>query len=207
MPDYKISVHGTYSPELSWSFGARLTSSSLIGDVQALVANTWELAWNDPTNGLNQFYPVGTRMEYTRVAQLDAKMKEIQNKTTPASHPGTATGDTLPFLNSTLVSQRTDFSAKWDRGRFYLPAMEETFVNNNVLIDAAGTKIQLNMDAAFNALTAGGNTIFVTSLKRHKGDVDDSNLYKHEIVTKWKVAKKPARQSRRVKKQINTYFG
>lgn len=203
MPDYKLSVHGLFTPELTWSFGCRLNSASLIGDVEAQWHNAWELAWTDATTGLNQFYPTTTSMEYTRTATLNPTMHETQNTIVEAHHPGTAAGDTLPYLNSVVVSQRSAFSAKWDRGRFYLPALEETFVNNNVVDAAAGAKIQTAISNVFSAITAGGNTVFVTSLKPHK---DGTGQYAKQTIVQWKVAKKPARQSRRVKKQATAYF-
>lgn len=207
MPDYRVSVHGQFTPELSWSFGTRMSSASDLPTVLAAWHNAWVLAWNDPTNGLNQFYPTTTSMTYTRAALLNATMHETQNAVNNEVHAGTAPGDTLPYLNSVVVSQRSAFSAKWDRGRFYLPALEETFVNNNVLIPTAGAKIQLTMNSVFNAITAGGNTVFVTSLKPHKGDVPPyPTQYQKQTIVQWKVSNKPARQSRRVKKQVATYF-
>lgn len=207
MPDYRLSAHGLFTPELTWSFGCRLTSSSLIGDVGALWANAIQLAWTDATNGLEQFYPTATTLQYTRVATLNATMHETQNVISEQVHAGTSTADTLPYLNSVVVSQRSAYSARWDRGRFYLPAVAETFVNDNVVDPTAGAKIQLAMDGVFNAITAGGNTVFVTSLKPHKGDVPPyPTQYAKQTIIQWKVAQKPARQSRRVKKQAASYF-
>jgi hypothetical protein len=201
-----MSVHGQFTPELTWSFGCRMTSASDLPTILAKWHNAWVLAWTDPTNGLGQFYPIPTTMQYTRAASLDGTMHEIQNKITQEVHAGTATGDSLPYLNSIVVSERSAFSAKWDRGRFYLPAVEETFVNNNVVDNAAGNKMQLAIDGVFNSITSGGDTVFVTSLKAHKGDTTGGSRYQHQTIVQWKVAKKPARQSRRVKKQATAYF-
>jgi hypothetical protein len=206
MPNYGVSVHGSFTPELKWSFGARMNSASDLPTVLAAWHNAWVLAWTDATNGLQQFYPVATTMDYTRAALLDSTGHETQNQINEESHAGTATGDTLPYLNSIIVSERSAFSAKWDRGRFYLPALEETFVNNNVLIPAAGNKIQTVITGVFNAITAGGNTVYVQSRKLRKGDPPTALPYAPVTIIQWKVSNKPARQSRRVKKQVATYF-
>lgn len=206
MPNYAMSVHGSFNPELKWSFGARVNSASDLPTILAAWHNAWVLAWNDPTNGLNQFYPVPTTMDYTRAALLDTTGHEVQNQISDEIHAGTATGDSLPYLNSIVVSERSAFSAKWDRGRFYLPALEETFVNNNVLIPAAGNKIQLAVAGVFNAITAGGNTVYVQSRKLRKGDPPTALPYPPTTILQWKVSNKPARQARRVKKQVASYF-
>lgn len=202
MTDYFASVHGTFTPELTWSFGTHVTSNQNLDTLLATWSNAWALAWEDATNGLNQFYPTATSMQYCRVASLDATMHETQNKTQPEAHPGIATGDTLPYLNSIVVSQRSNFSKRYNRGRFYLPALEETFVNNNILIPAAQSKISLAVGGVYSAINADGSTIFVTSKKPHK---DGTGQYQKTVVVKWEVSNKPARQARRVKKQVATY--
>lgn len=202
MPNYRVSVQGTFTPELTWSFATRVQSASSMASVAATWNNAWSAAWTDATNGLEQFYPTTTNMTATRVATLDGTMHETQNQVTPNLRPGTATGDTLPYLNSIVVSQRSTFSKRYNRGRFYLPAMEETFVNGNILIPAAQTKIKAAVLSVFNAITAGGNTVFVTSLKPHK---DGTGQYQITVIDLWEVSNKPARQARRVKKQVASY--
>lgn len=202
MTDFALSVHGTFTPELTWSFRTRLTSASALATVAASWNTAWTSAWTDATNGLEQFYPTTTSMTATRAAILDATMHETQNTVTPNVHAGTATGDTLPYLNAIVVSQRSTFSKRFNRGRFYLPAMEETFVNGNILIPAAQTKVKAAVLSVFNSITAGGNTVFVTSLKPHK---DGTGQYQKTVIDLWEVSNKPARQARRVKKQVASY--
>lgn len=197
------SVHGNFTPELTWSFGHIVTDARTGDQVESSWSNAWNLAWTDPTNGLEQFYPVGTTFGRTRVALLDATYHETQHWETPAGHPGTATGDTLPYLNSIVVTKRSTFTKRWNRGRMYMPALEETFVNDNVLIPAAATKMALAVRGVFNAMTASGTTFFVVSKKPHK---DTTGLYARTQIVDWEVSNKPARQSRRVKKQVATYY-
>jgi len=202
MTDFRLSVHGQFNSELTWSFATCLSSGSGLATVLANWHNAWTVAWTDATNGLNQFYPATTEVLYTRAAQLDATMHETQNEITNGTIVGIAPGDTLPYLNSIVVSQRSGFSKRYNRGRFYLPAMEETFVNGNILIPAAQNKISLAVKGVFTSITAGGDQVFVTSRKPHK---DGTGQYQKTVINLWEVSNKPARQSRRVKKQVPLY--
>lgn len=202
MPDFRLSVHGQYTPELTWSFGARLTSAATLATLLANWSNAWALSWTNATTGLGQYYPTATSMEYCRVAELDATMHETQNVQQAEVHAGTAAGDTLPYLNAVVISQRSSFSKRYTRGRFYLPAMEETFVNNNVVPPAVVANVKTSVQAVFQAMIADGSNFFVTSLKPHK---DGTGQYAKSPITSWTVSNKPARQSRRVKKQVAVY--
>jgi hypothetical protein len=202
MTDYACSVHGQFSADLTWSFGVRMTSGQTAQQLLTTWESAWSAAWTNATYGLEQFYPVATQVDYFRVASLDATMHETQNFKINSVIPGTATGDTLPYLNATVVSQRSAFSKRFNRGRFYLPAMEETFVNNNVLDPAAAVKIGNAVRSVFTSITADGSTVFVTSLKPHK---DGTGQYQKTPIILWEVSNKPARQARRVKKQVAVY--
>jgi hypothetical protein len=202
MTDFRCSVHGQFNSELTWSFATCLSSGSGIDTVLANWHNAWVVGWTDATNGLAQFYPTSTEMLYTRVAQLDGTMHETQNRINEETHAGIATGDTLPYLNSIVVRQTSGFTKRYNRGRFYLPAMEETFVNGNILISSAQNKISLAVKGVFTSITAGGDQVFVTSRKPHK---DGTGQYQKTVITNWTVSNKPARMSRRTKKQVPIY--
>lgn len=202
MPDFAASVHGNFNSELTWSFGTKITTSQPIDTLAATWDNAWAAAWDTVSGGMKTYYPTTTNMTSTRVAALDATMHETQNVVTSNLRPGNAAGDTLPYLNSIVVSQRSTFSKRWNRGRFYLPALEETFVNDNVLDLPAATALAAQVRSVFTAITADGSTFFVTSKKPHK---DGTGQYQKTVINLWEVSRKPARQARRVKKQIATY--
>lgn len=202
MPNFRCTVHGQYNASLTWSFGAGVSSGSTIDVVAALWDTAWTAAWTDVTNGLNQFYPTTTEKTYTRCAELDATYHEIQNIVTPAVQPGLTTGDTLPYQEAIVVRQSAISTKRWNRGRFYLPATDETFVNGNILISTAQNKMALAVKGVYNTITAGGDNVYVVSRKAHK---DMTGLYTYTVITKWSVSNKPARQSRRTKKNVPLY--
>lgn len=203
MTDYHCSVHGHFTPELTWSFGYHLFSTAPLDTVLSTARAAWDTAWTDSVFGLEQLYPTSTVMDSVRVAQLDGTFHETQNASLPTGVPGTAAGDTLPYLNSVVIPQRSTFSKRWNRGRFYLPALEETKVNNNIVIPSATTTIKSALTAVFSSITADGSQVFVVSKKPHK---DGTGLYAKTTIIKWEVSNKPARQSRRVKKQVAVYI-
>lgn len=202
MADYFCQVHGTFLNGRGWSFGVHVTSSQSPSALATTWDNAWSAAWTNAGFGLNQFYPVGTEMTATSVASLNGTFHEQSKIETPNVKPGIATGDTLPIQESIVVSERSDLITKWGRGRFYLPALEETFVNNNVLITTAQNQISAAVNSVKNAITADGSTIFVVSLKPHK---DNTGQYVKTVVTRWKVSNKPARQSKRNNKTLPSY--
>lgn len=202
MTDYYCQVHGQYSPALSWSFGAHVTSSLAEGALATVWNQAWTAAWTDTTNGLQQFLPVATEMTGTSTATLNATMHEVSKTNATAVIPGTAPGDTLPYLNSIVVSERGPNIQRHGRGRMYLPAFEETFVNNDILIPAAQTKVSAAVNSVLSALGSNNSSVFVTNKKPLK---DGTPAYQKSPINQWKVSNKPARQSRRVKKVTAIY--
>jgi hypothetical protein len=159
--------------------------------------NAWSSAWTDAGHGLDALYPAGTVLEGTSVATLNGTMHEVTKTPGTLNLPGTAVGDTLPYLNATLLSLRSASVQRHARGRIFLPAMEESFVNNDVLIPASVTRVSLAAQAVKAAITADGSTIFVTNKKPLK---DGTPAFGKTIITTILVSNKPARQSRRTRK-------
>ena len=202
MADYYCQVDGVFANGRSWTFGVHVTSAQNISTLLTTWNSAWTAAWNSGANALKQFYPVGTEVAQTTVALLDATFHETQKQAQPNSIPGTATGDTLPIQEAVVVSERSLNIQKHGRGRFYLPALEETFVNNNVVDPTALGKISAAVNSVKTAIQADGSSIFVVSKKPHK---DGTGQYVKTPIIQWKVSNKPARQSKRNNKSTPVY--
>jgi hypothetical protein len=129
-------------------------------------------------------------------------MHEISKTVLPLAVAGVSSDDTLPYLNSIVVSWRGTAIQRYGRGRWFLPATVETVVNGNLLTSAAGDRIKASMNSVHNTMTTDGSTFFVTNKKALK---DGTAPYRKTIVTTPLVARKPARQSRRVRKVPTSY--
>jgi hypothetical protein len=200
--DYYAQVHGHYGGPFPWSFGFHITSSQAESTLATTWNTAWQSAWTDSLHGLETLYPVATAMDSTSVATLSGVMRELTKTSVPAALPGTAAGDTLPYLNSTLISLRSNQLGPHRRGRVYLPAMEETNVNVDILIPAAVTRVSLALNAVKAAIEADGSTFFVTNKLALK---DLTPPFQKTVITKFLVSNKPARQSRRARKILAVY--
>lgn len=203
MTDFFCRVGGIYAGPWPWSFGWKVTSNQLEANLLTTWTNAWEAAWTDAAHGLQTLYPVGTEITEFKVVTLGPTGRHMTASTNVASLVGTAAGDTLPYLNATLVSLRSGGLQKTNRGRTYLPAMEETNVNGDILIPASQGRTSAAVNAVFSAIKADGSSVFVWPTKLPKSGV---SLYTKTVITEMKVSNKPARQSRRVRRITPSYI-
>jgi hypothetical protein len=206
MTDYYCQVHGVFANGSTWSTGMHVTSNQ----AESALLTTWSAAinnaWTNATYGLNALYPVGTNVTAVSVATLGPTMRETSKSFLATSYPGTATGDTLPYLNAAVISLRSRNIQKKGRGRLFLPAFEETNVNNDVVIPTATARMKSAWSAVLTAIQADGSTVFVFNRK------DTSALhppiipaFTKEVITTLFASNKPARQARRTKKIAAVY--
>lgn len=204
MADYNCQMQGTFFDESQWSTGLHITSNQ----TPAALATTWSNAvsnmWSNATYGLHQFYPVDTILRTTTVATLDGTMHETSKILTDTPVAGTASGDTLPLQNATLISLRTNFIGRTQRGRMFLPAMEETFVNNDVLTPAAAALVKQAVQSLFAAINADGSTVFIY-VHPNKLKPPTIPVYTKSTISLPLVSNKPARQSRRTRRKKPVY--
>jgi hypothetical protein len=103
-----------------WSFRMIMSSSSgesaveqnWHGAIQAMFGSAPFIA----------LVPDGTLWTYTSSSTLDSTFHQTTKTTTNTNVPGTAT-TSLPYHVASVVTWRTAFSAKYGRGRWYLPAL------------------------------------------------------------------------------------
>jgi hypothetical protein len=206
MTDYYAQIHGHFANQRPWSTGLHIESSQ----TESALLATWSAAvtnlWADSVHGIELFYPTATNLDSVTVATLGPTMRELTKSTGIINLPGAAAGDTLPYQNATLVSLRSASVQRKGRGRMFMPAMEETFINDDVLTDAAATRVKAAFLALFSAITADGSRVFVFNRK------DTSPLHPPVIpaltkayITTPFVSNKPAAQRRRTRKVVAKY--
>lgn len=202
MTDYYCQVKGSYAGAASWSFGLRVTSNQAQASLLTTWQNAWTNAWTNATYGLATMYPTGTEITEYSVATLDANYKQVSKSLAAVSQPGTSTDDTLPYLNSIVVSTRTAMIGRHARGRFFLPSPGESSINNNVVTSAAVTRVKSAVESVKTAIQADGSTFFVVHVPTITPPTVAGPKY---VITDFLVSNKPARQSRRVSKIQPTY--
>lgn len=197
MTDYYTQLHGSFGDGTPWSTGLHITSNQSEASLATTMVNAWFAAWTDTSHGLEALYPTTTSTDTVSVATLNGTMKEVSKTVLAAVNPGTTSGDSLPFRLATLVSLRSPSIQKHGRGRMFLPAMDETFVNADLLTSAAATRVSAAIAELFAAIRADGSTVFVTNKKALK---DGTPAYQKTVITSQLVSRKPAGQFRRVKR-------
>ena len=133
MPDYKAEVHGHFSSAVTWSFGAHISSPQDLATILTTWKTAWETTWSDGAHGLNLLYPATTGVDEYRMYALDSNFRSTQVASASSAKVGTSGADSLPWETAIVVSQRSVSSKPAGRGRFKLPAIVETSVNNNVV--------------------------------------------------------------------------
>jgi hypothetical protein len=201
--DYKCTVHGQYPGGRPWSFGVRVTSNQTL----AALSTTWNsavsAAWTDGTHGLQAIYHTTTSVEFTRVAVLNGLQREVQTQITPLVLAGSSSDTSLPWEVAMLVSLRSAYVGKHNRGRFYLPAIVEGVVVDNVIASSTCTRVRDAVAAMLGAIRADGSTIYVVNLKPLKDGITPA--FTKTVITSQLTSNKPARQSRRTKSQTAAY--
>lgn len=162
MAKYMCTVAGDFNAELGWSINMRVSSGA---DLQTMLTNwaaAWTAAWNDGTHGLKVLYPTTTSITRYRVATLNTAYRETSAAESSVSLAGTATGDSAEYNTSLVVIKRSSiFIGKHTRGRFSLPAPEETFIVANVVTGPATTRVSAAVNAVKTAIGSDGSTFFV----------------------------------------------
>lgn len=161
---YRCVAYGLYASGRSWSFRQNFTSAAVLATVQADWLAQVVAAWTDGTHGLQTLYPTTTSLERTRTYQLfltlgpPIKVKAAAAAENAAVHAGTSANDGLPDQDAVVVSLRTAGVGVNNRGRTYLPAVDETIVIGDILGNTPATRVTTALTALRNGMGAAGHT-------------------------------------------------
>jgi hypothetical protein len=202
--DYHAQIGGVYQNGRPWNFGVHLSSPNTIDNMLTAWWTPFVAAWTDGTHGLQDVYSNTITVNKARVAQLGPTWREQANRVHILDLKGNLATDQLPNQEAVVVRMTSDFSGPSRRGRFYLPALAEDQVNANVVIQLAGERIRDAISAWFGSVRADGTSFITTNRKTLK----DGTLpfAQRTTLTDQQVSNKPARQARRNKKTVPTYY-
>jgi len=161
---YRCVAYGVFDSGRSWTFRQHFSSAAVLATVQAdWLAQTTAL-WTDGTHGLETLYPTTTVFNKVRTYQLFLTLgppilvKASFAAEDPFTLPGTSANDGLPDQNAVVVSLRTAGVGPNNRGRTFLPAIDETIVVGDVINNTPATRVTTAMTALRAGMAAAGHT-------------------------------------------------
>ncbi len=161
---YRCVAYGIYDSGRTWSFRQHFSSSAALATVQSDWAAQSAAAWTDGTHGLQTLYPTTTVFNRARTYGLFLTLgPPILVKASTAAenaftHAGTSTADGMPDQDAIVVSLRTAGVGVNNRGRTYLPAMDEVIVVGDILGSTPATRVTTAMTALRAGMAAAGHT-------------------------------------------------
>jgi hypothetical protein len=202
MTDFSARVNGLLGGSLPWSFGFFLTGPQ----TEAAMASQFNTAvtalFTTATNGLQNLITSDISLNNTVVATLNATQHEVTKTTTTNFVAGTATGNSLPWSDSVVISLRAVSIAKHARGRVFLPPFAESTVASHVVTPATVTSLKAVLDVFFPAIVAGGASLYTYNKRPLK---DGTAAFSKSFMTTYLISNKPGHQRRRVSKVVPSY--
>jgi hypothetical protein len=160
---YRCVAYGIYASGRPWSFRQNFSSSAALATVEAdWLASTADL-WTNGTHGIETLYPTTTVFNKTRTYALFLTLgPPIRVKASAAAentftHAGTSGADGLPDQDAVVVSLRTAGVGVNNRGRTFLPAVEESIVVGDLLGSTQATRVSTAMTAVRTNMAAAGH--------------------------------------------------
>lgn len=200
---YRCVAYGIYASGRPWSFRQNFSSSAVLATVQSDWAAQVAAAWTDGTHGLQTLYPTTTVLNRSRTYQLfltlgpPIKVKASAAAETAFTHPGTSANDGLPDQDAVVVSLRTAGVGVNNRGRTFLPAVDETIVVGDLLGSVQATRVSTSMTALRAGMAAAGH---VQVIFNDKPTVHDPVTATVKPVTLCETDRVTRNQRRRVRK-------
>lgn len=205
---YRCVAYGTYASGRVWSFRQNFSSAAALATVQTDWAASMASAWTDGTHGLQTLYPTTTVFTLSRTYALfltlgpPIKVKASASAETTATHAGTSANDGLPDQDSVVVSLRTAGVGVNNRGRTFLPAIDETIVTGDIIGSTQATRVTTAMTALRAAMAAAGH---VQVIFNDQPTVLDPVTATTKPVTSCKTDRVVRTQRRRIRKEIAEY--
>lgn len=205
---YRCVAYGIYASGRPWSFRQNFSSAAALATVQADWFAQVVAAWTDGAHGLQTLYPTTTSLERTRTYALfltlgpPIKVKASAAAENAAVHAGTSANDGLPDQDATVVSLRTAGVGVNNRGRTYLPALDETIVTGDLIGAVQATRVTTAMTALRAGMAAAGH---VQVIFNDKPTVLDPVTATTKPVTLCETDRVMRTQRRRVRKEAPLY--
>ena len=205
---YRCVARGVFLSGRPWSFRQYFSSSAVLATVQSDWVAQTAAAWTDATHGLQTLYPTTTVYDRADTYQLaftlgpPIKLIAAFQATNSFTHAGTSANDGLPDQDSVLVSLRTAGVGVNNRGRTYLPAIDETVVTGDVIGNTQATRVTAAMTALRTGMAAAGH---VQVILNDKATPHDPVVGTTKPVTLCETDRVIRTQRRRVRKEAAQY--
>jgi len=180
MTTYRCTALGTLPSGREWSFRMHFNSAQPIATVQ----NDWlahlDGAWTVGASALQAIYPVNTVLQTAKTEQLAVvhfagpppvdKMRAVATRADNPALPGTSVNPAMNDNDAVLVSLRTGFPGREDRGRIRLPALDRTLVTASEFDAVTAGHISTAIIGVITNMAASGHTaVLVTYVQTHAG--------------------------------------
>lgn len=205
---YRCVAYGIYNSGRTWSFRQQFSSSAVLATVQSDWAAQVAAAWTDGTHGLQTLYPTTTILNLARTYQLfltlgpPIKVKASAAAQNTMSHAGTSANDGLPDQDAVVVSLRTAGVGVNNRGRTFLPALDETIVIGDLIGSTPATRVTTAMTALRAGMAAAGH---VQVIFNEEPTVHDPVTATTKPVTSCETDRVMRSQRRRIRKLAAQY--
>jgi len=170
---YRCTASGVQPSGRPWSLRIYHTSSSTNATVETDWLAQFTSFWTDGTHGVQTLFPTGTIFQHSKVEQMAVvtvggvdKLRSVGQAFDNVTHAGTSANAALPDQNVVLVSMRSATPGREGRGRYHLPAPDETLVTSGALGSTPSTRIKTSATALRTGMAALGHTqVVVTAVK------------------------------------------
>jgi len=200
---YRCVAYGIYASGRPWSFRQHFSSAATLAAIQADWSAQTVAAWTDGAHGLQTLYPTTTVYNKARTYQLfltlgpPIRVKAAAAAENAFTHAGTSANDGLPDQDATVVSLRTAGVGVNNRGRTFLPALDETIVIGDLIGTVPATRVSTAMTALRAGMSAAGHTQVIFN---DKPTVHDPVTATTKPVTSCETDRVMRTQRRRIRK-------
>jgi len=206
---YRCVAYGAFTSGRRWSFRQNFSSASPLATVQADWVTQLTSAWTNGTHGIETLYPTTTVLDLARTYQLfltlgpPIKVKAGFAAQNTLTLPGTSANDGLPDQDAIVVSLRTNGVGVNNRGRTFLPAVDETIVVGDLLGTTPATRVTTSLTALRTGMATAGHTQVIFN---DKPTVLDPATATTKNVTMCETDRVVRTQRKRIRKEAAIYI-
>lgn len=162
---YRCSAHGVQPSGRAWSLRLHFTSTASLAGIEADWLAQFTSFWTNGSHGVETLFPTGTTVTQTKSESLTVvtvgavdKIRATGQAFDVTALAGASSNAALPDQNVVLVSLRTATPGREGRGRFHLPAPDETLVTAGLLGSTPTTRVTTASTALRTGMGAAGHT-------------------------------------------------
>lgn len=172
---YRCTASGVQPSGRAWSMRIHYSSTATLSTVEADWLAQVDSFWTNGSHGVETLFPTGTTVAQTKTESLAVvpvgAVDKIRATGLLFDNPalaGTSSNASLPDQNVILVSLRSITPGREGRGRFHLPAPDETLVTTGELGSTPATRVTTAANALRSGMGSAGHTEVVLTYTKTK---------------------------------------